>query len=122
MKIRKVSIQKAWKRIQRHFTIMGQQTVYAAMLMLHAFRRKETPLWAKNIIAGSIAYLLAPFDAMPDLTPLLGYTDDLGVLSFGLVTIASYINDEVRVSARKRVKKLFGTLDLPSLEVVDQKL
>ena len=122
MQFKKISIAGVWKRIVRQFNGMGQQTVYAAMLMIQAFRRRETPLWAKNIIVGSLGYLLAPFDAMPDLTPILGYTDDIGVLSFGLVTIASYINDEVRVEARKRVKRLFGSLDLSSLQAIDSKL
>ncbi|MDX1476267.1 MAG: DUF1232 domain-containing protein [Saprospiraceae bacterium] len=122
MRIRKPSIGRVWQRIKHHFRIMGQQTVYAALLMVHAFRRKETPLWAKNIIVGALGYLLAPFDAVPDLTPIIGYTDDLGVLTFGLVTIASYINHDVRIEARKRVKALFGTLDVASLQAVDEKL
>ena len=122
MHINKAAIDRAWSRIKRQFLIMGQQTVYAALLMVHAFRRRETPLWAKNIIVGALGYLLTPFDAVPDLTPILGYTDDLGVLSFGLVTIASYINHDVRIEARKRVKTLFGSLDFASLEAVDEKL
>ena len=101
---------------------MGQQTVYAFLLMWHSFRRRDTPIWAKRIIVGTIGYLIAPMDAIPDLSPLIGYTDDLEVLSFGLVAISSYINDEVRFKARRRVKKLFGELDFASLEAVDAKL
>ena len=115
-------MRSVWRGAIRHFRNMGQQTVYASMLMVQAFRRRETPLWAKNIIVGSLGYLLAPFDAVPDLAPILGYTDDLGVLSFGLVTIASYIDDDVRIEARKRVKSLFGKLDIGSLQAVDAKL
>lgn len=111
-----------WRRLLRHSGDIGQQTVYAVMLMYFAFRRKETPLYARSIILGSLAYFLAWFDAIPDLTPILGYTDDLGVLSFGLVSIAAYINDDVRILARKAVKKIFPAMDLESLSTVDAKL
>lgn len=90
--------------------------------MVFAYRRKDTPGWAKHIIVGAIGYFLTPFDSIPDLTPILGYTDDLGVLSFGLVTIASYINDDVRIEARKRLKSIFGELDFAALGEIDEKL
>lgn len=122
MKRKQISIASVTKRVKRSFFVIGQKTVYAVMLMVYAFRRKETPLWAKNIIVGALGYFLAPFDAIPDLTPILGYTDDLGVLSFGLVTIASYINSDVRIRARKQLKVLFGEVDLDLLESVDARL
>lgn len=107
-----------WKYTQ----VIGQKVAYAVLLMVFAFRRKETPRWARNIIIGALAYFLSPIDSIPDLTPILGYTDDFGVLSFGLVTIASYINDDVRIEARKIMKKIFGKLDFESIQCVDRKL
>jgi uncharacterized membrane protein YkvA (DUF1232 family) len=92
------------------------------MLMYYAFRRKETPAFARGIIFGILGYFLAPIDAIPDLTPVIGYTDDLGVLSFGLVAIASYINDDVRIKARKAVQKIFKEIDLTILQTVDKTL
>ena len=122
MKLKKINIGKVVKYIGRAFSKMGQQAVYSVMLMVHAYRSNRAPAWAKRIIVGTLGYVLTPIDAVPDLTPLIGYTDDLGVLTFGLVTIASYINDEVRISARRDVAKLFGQVDLPSLQEVDSKL
>lgn len=122
MKMKKESLSSVIKKIGRFFSVMGQQVVYAVLLMVHAFRRKDAPGWAKRIIIGALGYVLTPIDAIPDLTPLIGYTDDLGVLSFGLVAIASYINLDVRIEARRGVKSLFGEIDLESLNEVDGKL
>jgi len=96
--------------------------VYTALLLYYAYKRRETPLWARNIIIGAIGYFLAPIDSIPDLTPLLGYTDDIGVLSFGLVAIASYVNMDVKINARKKLKEWFGSIDLESLKTVDSRL
>lgn len=101
----------------------GMKVVYSVMLLFYAYKRKETPMWARNVIFGVLGYFIAPIDALPDLTPLIGYTDDIGVLSFGLVTIACYINDDVRIKARKKVKKWFGdAFDLAELKEIDDKI
>jgi uncharacterized membrane protein YkvA (DUF1232 family) len=101
---------------------IGQQATYIVLLLYYAFNRKDTPRWAKHIIFGAFAYLLSPVDAIPDLTPIIGYTDDIGVLAYGLVAIAAYINDNVRIEARKKLKKLFGELDFEAVQAVEKKL
>ena len=89
--------------------------------MWFAFKRKDTPAWAKKIILGVLAYFLAPIDMIPDLSPFIGFTDDLGVLSIGLVTIAAYINQEVRTNARTQLSKWFNEYDETELDEIDKK-
>ena len=120
--MKKVTLGNALKFVRRHSRRIGQQTVYAVLLLVNSFGQKETPAWAKRIIVGLIGYLLAPFDAIPDLSPIVGFTDDFGVLTFGLVTIAAYITDDVRINSRKQVKTLFGELDLEAMQAVDAHL
>lgn len=120
--IRRFSEQGLWKKIARFAKQAGIKTVYSALLLFYAYRRKDTPLWAKNIVLGTLGYFLSPFDWLPDLTPIIGFTDDIGVLSFGLVTIAAYINEEVRNNARGRLKQWFGEFDPVPLKEVDDQL
>lgn len=96
--------------------------LYAALLMYYAFRRSETPAWAKRIVMGVFVYLFAPIDAIPDLTPLIGYTDDMGVMLYGLVLIAAYVNEEVRQSARRTLESWIGPVDQEALRQVDDRL
>jgi len=76
-----------WKKTSALARKAGMKTVYTALLLFYAYRRPETPLWAKNIVIGALGYLIAPIDWLPDLTPIIGFTDDIGVLSFGLVAV-----------------------------------
>jgi uncharacterized membrane protein YkvA (DUF1232 family) len=92
------------------------------LLLYYAYKRSETPSWAKNIIIGVIGYFIAPIDAIPDLTPFFGYTDDIGILSFGLVTIACYVNEDVKENARQKLHKWFGDYDEDELREVDAQL
>lgn len=111
-----------WSNLRHCTRQAGIKTTYTAMLLYFAYQRKETPAWARNIILGAIGYFLAPIDSIPDLTPILGFTDDLGVLSFGLVTIASYVNMDVKIEARKKLQDWFGEINLEDLEGIDKQL
>ncbi len=119
---RKFSENKLWAKLNQYARQAGIKAVYPALLLFYAYKRKETPSWAKSIVIGTLGYFLTPFDAIPDLTPILGYTDDIGVLGFGLVTVAAYVNDEVRINARKRLRKWFGDYDVRKLAEIDKQL
>jgi uncharacterized membrane protein YkvA (DUF1232 family) len=113
----------------KHTTILqiirkaGIKAIYSALLLFYAFRRSDLPAWAKTIVFGALGYLLSPLDSIPDLTPLLGYTDDLGVLSYALVMIAAYVNDGVRQKARIKLYKLLGpAIDEEVLDQVERRL
>ncbi len=119
---KKFSKNSFFSLISKRYSTIGSKTVYTGLLLYFAFRRDETPTWAKNIILGTLGYLISPIDGIPDLTPVLGYTDDIGILSFGLVTIASYVNDEVRTKAKSKLTNWFPRLDQGSLHEIDQKI
>ena len=87
---------------------LSTKGVYSLLLLFYAYRSENVPSWAKKIIIGSFAYFLSPIDTIPDLTPFIGMTDDIGVISFGLVTISCYINDEVRTKAWHKLNALFN--------------
>ncbi len=111
-----------WSKLTGYAKKAGLKVVYTALLLFYAYKRKETPRWAKNIVLGALGYFLAPIDAIPDLAPLLGYTDDIGVLSFGLVTIAAYVNEEVKSKARNRLGRWFSAYDEAELDSVEEQL
>ncbi len=44
------------------------------------FMDPRIPVYLKLIPVGSIAYALMPFDVIPDVVPILGQLDDLGII------------------------------------------
>ena len=53
----------------------------------------ETPRPIKAAIVIPLAYFVIPLDAIPDLIPAAGYTDDLGVWLASMKIFGSYINE-----------------------------
>lgn len=108
--------------ISRHLKSVGAKITYTVLLLFYAYKRPDTPSWARRIIIGSIAYFLSPIDGIPDLTPFIGFTDDWSVLAFGLVTIACYIDESVRDQARTKTTAWLGTTEDSDFDEVDDLL
>lgn len=108
--------------IEKFFNRMGVKLVYAALLLFYAYNSKSTPGWAKKVIIGALAYFVSPIDGIPDLSPFLGFTDDMGILSYGIVMIACYIDEDIRIQATNKVQKIFNTVDGNDLLEVDKLL
>ena len=49
-----------------------------------AARDHRVPWYAKVLSAAVAAYVLSPIDLIPDFIPILGYVDDLLIVSFGI--------------------------------------
>ena len=45
----------------------------------------------KSIVIGALVYFIVPIDTIPDLSPLVGYLDDLGVITAVLKFMGSEI-------------------------------
>jgi len=113
---------KVNKYIQKHLARMSTQLIYAVLLLYYAYQEPDTPRWAKSTVVGSFTYLLSPFDSIPDLTPFIGFSDDLSVIMFSLVAIACYITKDVRSQAQSRLLNIFPKVDTAIFKVVDDKL
>src|SRR5215475_2307924 len=65
---------------------------------------KETPRHVQAALLGAVAYFILPFDFVPDMLPVLGFTDDAAVLATALRMVASHITDDHRQAARATLK------------------
>ena len=61
---------------------------------------RDTPLQVKAALLGALAYFVLPFDAVPDVLPLIGFTDDAAVLAAAIRLVASNITPLHRAAAR----------------------
>ena len=66
---------------------------------------KQTPRHVQGALLGAIAYFVLPFDFVPDMLPVLGFTDDAAVLATALRMVASHIKPEHRDAAHAALKR-----------------
>jgi uncharacterized membrane protein YkvA (DUF1232 family) len=102
------SAPRFWHKLARHAKGAGRQAVEKAVWLFYALQNPATPKWAKRVIYGALGYFVFPLDAIPDLAPLAGYTDDLTVLAAALAAVAVYITDDVKRQAADKLQQWFG--------------
>jgi uncharacterized membrane protein YkvA (DUF1232 family) len=65
-----------------------------------AARDPRVPWHAKALAIGVAVYALSPADLIPDFIPVLGYQDDLMVLSLGTLAVVQLIPPEILAEHR----------------------
>ena len=53
------------------------------------------------VLLAALAYFVLPFDFIPDMLPMLGFTDDAAVLAAAIKMVAAHITSEHREAARR---------------------
>jgi len=102
------SDQRLRDKLTRHARAAGRELVEKVLWLYYAAQRPDVPRWAKLTILTALAYFILPTDAIPDFAPVLGYSDDLVAVSTALLTIAKFVDEDVKRKARARLAKWFG--------------
>jgi len=66
---------------------------------------KKTPRHVQAALLGAIAYFILPFDFIPDMMPVLGFTDDAAILATAIRLVATHITEDHREAARAALKR-----------------
>lgn len=115
------SEESLWDKLKKFGKAAGAKVVYVVLLLFYAFQDKSVGLKTKLSIAAALGYFILPADAIVDLTPLIGFTDDLGVLLFTLSAVADSITPEIKAKAREKLHEWFGEINPGELEDIDNK-
>ncbi len=108
IKIEEYSETNLWDKLAKYAKDIGEELLEKVLQLYYALDSENCSIKHKTIIYGALAYLVSPIDAIPDLTPVLGYTDDMGVVVAALAAVASCIDDDVKAKAKARLKVWFG--------------
>lgn len=96
-----------WGKVKGYAKTAGRGVLEPALKMYYSATDPDTPRWAKATIYGALGYFISPLDGIPDLLPVVGYSDDLGILVAALGAVAVYIKDEHTAKARATLTQWF---------------
>ena len=66
-----------------------------------------TPAQVRVSLMAALAYLIMPFDLLPDFMPLVGFSDDFVALTAVLSIWSQYMTPSIRTRAEIKLNKLF---------------
>lgn len=67
----------------------------------------DVPSGVKATVVGALVYFIAPIDLIPDLAPLVGYSDDLIVLAAAVTAVSTHLTTEIRAKADTVARRFF---------------
>lgn len=78
-----------WTKVER----IGKKISFAKDIKaLYNYMTDPSVAWyRKSIVIGALVYFIMPIDSIPDLAPLIGYLDDLGVIT----AVLKYLGSEL---------------------------
>lgn len=90
---------KFWKALQR----VANNVPFAEDLVAAFLCAKDpkSPARVRYLLLAALGYFILPIDALPDLLPLIGFSDDMAVLAAVVGTVAGAIRPEHRERARE---------------------
>ncbi len=94
----------------------GSKLVYAVLLLYYVLQSPAVSKADKARIYGALGYFLLPLDLLPDILPLIGFTDDLTAVLWALHTVWKNITPEIKDRAAAKAREWFGDFDETSVE------
>ena len=79
-----------WSKIER----VGSKLSFTKDLkaLYNYFVDPSISWYRKSIVVGALVYFIVPIDSIPDIAPLIGYLDDLGVITATIKFLGSELN------------------------------
>lgn len=97
-----------WEKIKKVAQKAGVKVVYAVLLLYYVATDPNVSAADKAKIYGALGYFILPIDLIPDITPGVGYTDDMAALMWALHAVWSNVTPETEAKAKKKLHEWFG--------------
>mgnify|MGYP002627111707 FL=1 len=100
-----------WDKLKNVARKAGIKVVWLVLVLYYTSTASTTPMSKKSIIYGTLGYFILPIDLIPDVVPVVGYSDDLTALVACVTAVASCITPEVKRQAERKLHDWFGDYD-----------
>ncbi|PLW99643.1 MAG: hypothetical protein C0591_02490 [Marinilabiliales bacterium] len=87
---------------------LGERVLYSLFILYYLMFDKTIPLKIRSIFMGALGYFILPTDLVADFLPLIGFTDDIALISYVIANAIEYITPEIKEKARHTSIRLLG--------------
>ena len=104
---------RLWKKIERVAKKVGATVLLPVFTLYYMLQDDKVSLQHKAYIVGALGYFILPIDLIPDgILPVIGFTDDIAVMTLVLKLVKDSITPELKARANQRVAEVMGTDNL----------
>ena len=97
-----------WDKFKGSAKKIGSALGENALILYYATESDKCEVHHKVAIYGALGDLISPIDAVSDLVPIVGYTDDTAVIAAAVAGVAKCIDEKVKSKAKNKITDIFG--------------
>jgi uncharacterized membrane protein YkvA (DUF1232 family) len=92
-----------WGKLTSLPSTAGCALIKQVLVLYYLLESSELSPLQKGMIIGALGYFISPIDAIPDVIPLIGYSDDAAIIATVVMRMEHYITPTIK---RKAASKL----------------
>lgn len=96
-----------WNLLKKGAKSIGAIPLCYALALYYIMQHDKVSVVEKGMIIGALGYLIFPVDMIPDITPLLGFTDDAGVMALLISKMKNSIDDTIVENIYLKINQWF---------------
>ena len=97
-----------WDKIKGTAKKAGANLIYEVLQLFYVAKNPNVPMKIRAAMVAPLGYFISPVDLIPDLTPVVGYSDDAAVIAMAIAFAHAYIDDDIRQQAKEQLCRFFG--------------
>ena len=86
--------------------LLGQKTLYSVLILYYLLFDKSIPFKVRTVFMASLGYFILPTDLVADFLPVIGFTDDIALISYVIANAIEHITPEIRQKASVKLSRL----------------
>ena len=88
-----------FKKLKKASGSVGSQVLYYVLMLYFLIADKTIPMKVRLAFVAALGYFILPTDLVTDFLPVIGYTDDMALLTFVIGNATNYITPEIKEKA-----------------------
>lgn len=105
---RNYSDEGLWDKITGTAKKAGSNLIYEVLQLFYVAKNPNVSMKIRAALVAPLGYFISPVDLIPDLMPVVGYSDDAAVIAMAIAFAHAYIDDDIRRQAKDQMARFFG--------------
>jgi len=101
-----------FKKLKKASGSLGSQLLYYVLMLYFLIADKTIPMKVRLAFVAALGYFVLPADLVTDFLPVIGYADDMALLTFVIGNATNYITPEIKEKAETMRAAIIGDSEI----------
>jgi len=111
-----------FKKLKKASGSLGSNLLYYILVLYFLIADKTIPVKVRLAFVAALGYFILPTDLVTDFLPVIGYTDDMALLTFVVGNATNYISPEIKDKAKTMRSAIVGSDELSDNSIEEEEI